>query len=77
LRSSADTRVVSSKSYFVSQSSGASSTALRNSSSARVSQPSRASGFSSTVAFWKNAQADQKCGDDSAGAFCATSITSS
>ena len=65
LRSSADSRVVSSKSNLVSQSSGAASTALRNSSSARLSQPRRASGFSSTMAFWKNAHADQKFGDAS------------
>ena len=57
--------------------SGSLSTALRNSSSARPSQPSRVSGASSTLAFWKNAHADQKCGDASAGARCARSITSS
>jgi len=60
LRNSAASRVVSSKSYLVSQSSGVASTALCSSSSARLSQPRRASGFSSAIAFWKNAQPDQK-----------------
>src|SRR5207249_6031764 len=59
LRNSEASLVTSSKSYFVSQSSGAASTARRNSSSARVSQPSRASGFSSARAFSKNAHPDQ------------------
>ena len=77
LRSSEASRVVSSKSNLVSQSSGEASIALRNSSSARLSQPSRASGCSSTVAFWKNAHAAQKLGRGLGGAFCATSITSS
>src|SRR6185369_8753287 len=47
LRSSRASRVTSSKSYLVSQSPGSASTARRNSSSARVSQPSCCPGATS------------------------------
>ena len=62
LRSAEASRVTSSKSYFVSQSSGAASTARRSSSSARVSQPNCSSGFPSPRLFAKNARPAQKCG---------------